>query len=313
MAWYTGKSEVVVVAIGDSNILSAPFSSLPGVVAYNNNNLFWANDDATPYVQSGHTWRTLNPDSTGRLLTQFTSAQGDGAVEGSALLYANQLLGGNGSCTMSMADAFEKETGIPVYTYLGGSGGATSSDWIDWLWPQLESSLTTAMAAIPATSADIIYLSMGGADLAWADADYQALDPTSWRLPFTDVTAQQFYENVLEFRRRMVAAGWWVPGTTQIVFNEIPRGSDYLSAYPAWQGLAYVLSRFNDRIAMVSSVGCTYDPFLDVHYSPQSYANMGRKAAELVIAQIPRQRSTVSVGGSRVSINGSRLRVFGAA
>jgi hypothetical protein len=312
MAWYDGKTKLVVIALGDSNILAAPFTAQAGVVANNANNLFWANDDVSPYVQSGHTWRALDPDDTGRLLTQASSASGDPTIEGSATLYANQLLGSNGSSTMAFADTFETTTGIPVYTYLAGSSAATTYDYTHWLWTQLEASLTTAMAAIPATSADVIYLSLGAGDLIWGDEDFQALSQTSWRLPYTAPTAQEFYDNFVEFRSRMVAAGWWVPKTTQIVIQDIPRSGGYLSAYPAWQGLAYVLARLNDRIAMVSSIGRTYDPPLPIHYSPQSYADMGRKAAELVLEQIPRQRSTVSVGGVRLSVGGEKLRVNSA-
>jgi lysophospholipase L1-like esterase len=315
MAWYTGKSEITVIAIGDSNVVGAPFVPDAGVQTQNTNTFYWANDGAIPYVQSGHSWQTLDPSAASRLL-QFLDAAGDTSVyppEG--IVYMGQTLGDLGSPSMQAANTIQQGTGIPVYTLLTALGGSTSSDLIGWLWSQIETQIPLALAEIPSnpTYADVIYISVGGGDLLWGSEATEDLDPTNWRFPYTAPTAQEFYENVAELRARMIAGGWWVPGTTQIVINEIPRnGAPWFPTYPAWQGLAYMLSRFNDRIAMVSSVGRTYDPLWPVHYSPESYTDMGREAGELVVAQIPRQRAVFSVGGSRLSVGGQKLRVHSA-
>lgn len=311
MSWHTGKDKIRQIAVGDSNILCTPATTLPGAIPNNPNNFFWANDYAVPYVQSGHTWRTLNPDGASRQL-QLDSTFGDTSIKGDATLFASQVLGGNGSSTMAFANDFQVATGIPVYTYLGGSGASTSYDWTDWLWTQLEASLTAAWAAIPGdpAPADIIYLSMGAGDLVWGDAAFQAFDPTNWRLPYTVPTAQQFAANVLQFRSNMIAGGWWEPGVSQIIFNEIPRSGGMLSAYPAWQGLAHVMAQLNDRVRMVTSIGRNYDYPFPIHYDTPSYAAMGRDANKMALDQIPMQQSVLSIGGTRLSIGGSSLKTY---
>lgn len=290
MAWYDGKDKLVILSFGDSNIgaLATPTNTAAGLQTYNPNCFFWARDGSIPYVVTGeHTWQTLDHDNTSRL-DERENANGDTSVEG--LLYAGQVLGGHGCPVMQMADTLEQGTGLPVYAYGGYMGGATSFDWSDYLWSQLDASVTAAFAEIPGnpTAADVIYISTGGADLILSTPEYEFITPVDRRIPYTSPTAGEFYTNVLAFRSLMVSAGYWVPGTTQIVINEIPiNDNSALSAYPAWQGLAYMLAGLNDRIAMVGGAGRTFDPAWTIHYSPQSYTDMGAEAGALVLAQIP--------------------------
>ena len=84
--------------------------------------------------------------------------------------------------------------------------------------------------------------------------------------------------------------------------------SPEVAAYPAWKGLEFAISRTNDRIGLISSVGQNLDPAWPIHFVPQSYVNMGTDAAKRIFNQIPTQQSVVSVGGQVVSIGGQPLR-----
>lgn len=322
MTLFAGKTEVIVVSLGDSNgsALATPTNTAPNLQDYFAANKYWARDGSLPYVASGtHSWRSLDHDSASRL-DERASANGTGAAQGN--LYAGQVCGGHGCPAMAFASRLYAGTALPCYTVGAYMGGAVSADWIGYLWDQLFDLLTAAFAEIPGTQtyADVILLSIGGGDLVvgtdWWRNFMLAFGVSDWHQPFVSPTEQQFYENIGAFRARMIAAGWWVPGVTQIVFGDIPRnGYDPVAAYPAWQGLAYVRARLNDRIALLDCTGETYDPPFPIHFSPQSYTSMYEDAADQVIAEIPFQQGMVavrpgprlSVGGQAVSIDGVRV------
>ena len=316
MSWWDGKDKLVVLSIGDSNsgAIATPTNTAPNLQTHVAANKFWARDGSLPYVAGTQTWRSLDQDGTSRL-DERESANGDNSVPGT--LYCGQVLGGHGCPAMALASSLYAGTALPIYTFGGYMGGAVSADWTGYLWTQLETAITAALAAIPATAADVIHLSMGGADLligtTWWTDFLLLTGGSDWHQPFTSPTAQEYYENMLAFRANMVDAGWWVPGVTQIYLGDIPRsGYTPFAAYPAWQGIEYVRARFNDRITLINSVDATYDPAFPIHYSPESYTQFGNEASVQIVDQIPTQRAVFSVGGSRLSVGGSKLRVNAA-
>jgi hypothetical protein len=95
---------------------------------------------------------------------------------------------------------------------------------------------------------------------------------------------------------------------------DAPRNGN-VPGYPGtWKGFDYVTSRFNDRIKLIHSVGMTIampDP-IPVHYNAASLTDIGRRAGEALVADIPKQQSTRTIGGVRLSIGGTKLKVHGA-
>lgn len=314
MSWWDGKSKVTALCVGESNMggIGTPANYEMGLQTTNANCQYWQRPLSLPYAQTGHAWGTLNPDGPSRH-AEVLSSFGGPLVKGDQLLYMGHMQGGHGNPAMAMCDVLQKGTGLPVQCIQGFAGGATSADWIDWLWTQLETQVEVAIAASATaiTAMDVIYLSIGGGDVYYQTptAEYMnALGPT-WRFPWTPVTAQQYYENMRELRGRLIEKGWWVPGDTQIVLQDIPRSSIFTGYYPEWRGLEYVRTRFNDRIALINSTGASFETALPIHYTPQSYTDLGREAGGRVIEQIPKQASTLSIGGVPLAIGSSRLRV----
>lgn len=296
MSWYTGKSALVGIAIGDSNMVGVGGFEI-GVQSVNGAVQCYATSATIPYDPAELAWQNLDPNGTSRyaqmyetLVTQQTS-------------YIGQVLGGNGAAAMQMADTIQRGTACDAfYLYQQAQGGTDANNWANGdNWDTMLAELPGALASIPGapTYADVIYISLGGNDFLGA-----------FNNPPVRYTGEQFYANMKTLRDKMVDQGWWVPGTTQIVLGDIFRSSAF---YEPWYGLDYVRTRFNDRITLISSVGASYlDEFLDVHFTPASLTAMGRKAGEQVLAQIPKQRSTVSIGGTRVSIGGKKLLVHPA-
>lgn len=293
MAWHTGKTDIFGIALGDSQVVASGGFEL-GVQTFNSNVRCYATTDATPYDAGELQWRTLDPNGASRYDQML----------GTLLLdqtYTGQVLYGNGAPAMQMASTIQAGTDADTFwLYQGAQGGTTAYDWANGTnWTTMLAQLPTALAAVPGspTYADVIYISLGANDaLGIFSATY---------------TSDEFYTHFKTLRSKMIAQGWWVPGTTQIVLGDLPRNGVIPES---WVGLEYVLRRFNDRIALVSGAGLDIQPdFIDVHYTPASGTEMGRRAGEMVIAQIPRQRSTVSIGGTRVSVGGKKLLVHGAA
>ena len=292
--WYYGKKRIVIAGVGDSNIYAygTPTNTAPNLQPYNEHILFYSRDGSLPYQTTGHTWRSLNHDSTSRR-DESASANGDGTSP--PPLFVGQLCGGHGCPVMALANTVQQGTGLPAYAYMAGVGGATSVDWITYLWDQLVDSLTEALSAIPGqpTALDVLCISMGGGDVAigtqwWRDFA-ELFDVPNWRGDvFVSPTAEEFYDNFFEFRSRMVSQGWWVPGETQVLIRDIPRnGYGPLTDYPAWQGLQLALTRTDDRMDMVTSIGRTFDPPFPIHYSSSSYTDMGNEEGVKVIDRIP--------------------------
>lgn len=289
MPWYTDRTDLFGIALGDSNMVSSGGFQL-GVQTFNQNIKCYATSGAVPYNPDVLRWRVLDPNGASRademldsLLEQETT-------------YIGQVLGGCGSASMQMASTIQEGSGCDTFwLYLGGQGGTTADDWANGgNWDTMLEHLPAAMADIPGspTYADVIFISLGTNDF------------------FQDYTSDQYYANFKTLRSKMIAEGWWVPGTTQIVMMDIPRNG---TIYTPWYGLDYVMQRTNDRIYRVKSVGAEYDPtFPPVHYLPSTLTAMGREAGEVVLAQIPKQQSGISIGGTRLAIGGTKLRLHGS-
>jgi hypothetical protein len=84
----------------------------------------------------------------------------------------------------------------------------------------------------------------------------------------------------------MVNAGWWIPGTTQVVILDTPKTGYFGETFGNWQGLNEVLAGFQDRIARTNSAGYDLDPAMDVHFLPPSYTDAGQQAGDLLLEQI---------------------------
>lgn len=299
MSWFTGKTNLVVLGFGDSNLQGTGGYEL-GVQQYNPNNRFYITNQEIAYDELTLGWRQLSNDSTLRDV--------DGTGNG---IFIGQRCGGNGAPSMQLADTLQQLSGIPVYTAVGLRGGSTAEQWLDDLWPNLVAMFTAALAAmpIPQTYADVFYISNGAGDLFWGSPRALQLVPNDPRnIGAVPPTAEQWYARWAEMRRRLIAEGFWIPGVTQIVVGDIPINQEF-PAYPAWQGLQYAISRTNDRISLISGRGMSFDPAWNAHYTPASYTLMGADAGTQVFNQIPNQEAVLSVGGIRVSYGGVTLRL----
>lgn len=295
MSWWTGKANLVGIALGDSNMVGSGGAQI-GVQTYNPNIRCYATTATIPYNTAELEWRTLDPNGTSRN-AQMTAAL---ALDQT---YIGQVLGGNGACAMQMANTVQVGTGCETFwLYQGAQGGTDANDWANGdNWDTMLAELPGALAAIPGspTYADVIYISLGGNDFLGASND-----------PPVRYTAEQFYTNMKTLRSKMIAQGWWVPGTTQIVLGDIFRSAVY---YEEWLGLELVLARFNDRITRIPAQGALYlDEAFDVHFTPQTLTNFGRLAGERLLAHIPMARSITTSGGSSLANNGLKLRVHAA-
>lgn len=289
MAWYTGKSALFGIALGDSNMVGAGGFEI-GVQAVNGAVQCRATSATIPYNPAELAWQNLDPNGTSRYAQMYETLVTQNTT------YIGQVLGGNGAAAMQMADTIQRGTACDAfYLYQGAHGGTTANNWATGAnWTTMATYLPQALSEIPGepTYADVIFISLGANDKI-----------------LYGQTEEQYYTSMATLRANMVAEGWWVPGTTQIVLMDTPR----TAIMGAWRGVDLVRKRFNDRITYVSSVGATYldEGIYTVHIDPASLTAMGRNAGEQVLAHIPRQRSTVSIGGTRVSIGGKKLLVHG--
>lgn len=270
MAWYTGKANLVGIALGDSNTVGVGGFQI-GVQTFNPNIRCYSTTDAIPYNLSELEWRTLDPNSTSRYDQMYETLV-------SKQTYIGQVLGGNGAAALQMADTIQRGTGCETFwLYQGAQGGTDANNWANGEnWDTMLAELPGALAAIPGspTYADVIYISLGGNDFLGL-----------FNTPAVRYTGEQFYTNFNTLRSKMIAEGWWLPGTTQIVLGDIFRNG---TLYEPWYGLEYVKARFNDRITLVSSVGATYlDEFINVHFDPRTLTRMGKEAGRRVLAHIP--------------------------
>jgi len=247
-----------------------------------------------PYSESNLDWVTLDPNGTNRL-PEYQNLAGVGTYGAST--YIGQILGGNGNPARQAGAVLKTGTGIDTFVYHTAAGGTTADFWHNGIgWDTLERTVPAALAAIPGapTAFDCILISMGG---------NEALQGTP---------AETHYTNMKTVRSQMIEEGWWVPGTTQVVILDMPRSGPLASTFTAYQGNEYVRKRFNDRIAMTNSTGYELEPIFPVHPLPPYNTDGGRQAGEKVLAQIPKQRSTISIGGTRISVGGKKVLVHGA-
>ena len=289
MAWWTGKTDIFGISLGDSNMVASGGFEL-GVQTFNTHVQCYATTATIPYDIGELEWRTLDPNGTSRNDQMLETLLDD-------TTYIGQVLGGNGNAAMQMASTVQQGTDAETFwLYQGAQGGTTAYDWaFGDNWTTMLAELPAALAAVPGspTYADVIYISLGANDALGI------FSPT--------YTSEQFYTNFSALRSQMISEGWWVPGTTQILLGDLPQNGVIPGS---WVGLDYVQARFNDRIALVSGYGLAIQPdFIDVHYTPASLTTMGRTAGEMVIDQIPWQQSVFSVGGTRLSVGGQKLRV----
>jgi len=289
MAWWTGKTDIVGISLGDSNMVGSGGFEL-GVQTFNTHVQCYATTATIPYDIGELEWRTLDPNGTSRNDQMLETLLDD-------TTYIGQVLGGNGNAAMQMASTVQQGTDAETFwLYQGAQGGTTAYDWaFGDNWTTMLAELPAALTAVPGspTYADIIYISLGANDALGI------FSPT--------YTPDEFYTNFSALRSQMISEGWWVPGTTQILLGDLPQNGVIPGS---WVGLDYVRARLNDRIALVSGYGLAIQPdFIDVHYTPASLTTMGRTAGEMVIDQIPWQQSVFSVGGTRLSVGGQKLRV----
>ena len=288
MTWGPGKANITVATIGDSNALGSGGCTPNGGQAYNSKLFCYASASGqVPYSEANLGWRNLDNNGTSRV-PEVESSIALGNVG-----FVGQALCGNGAPGMQFGGTIQ--VGLDsdrVSLYQAAAGGTTAAFWANGDgWDTLVRTIPTALSSAPdaPTFFDAIYISLGGNDV------------------LQSVTAEDFYTNMKTLRDKMVAQGWWVPGTTQIVLGDMPRNGT-IPGYPGtWQGLEYVLARFNDRIGFVDFVGFEYEPSFPVHPLPPYYTDAGRRAGEKVLAHIPGQQSTLSIGGVRLSLGGSKL------
>jgi hypothetical protein len=290
MAWWTGKTDIVGIALGDSNVVGAGGFQL-GVQTYNTALRCYATTATIPYNPAELEWRTLDPNGTSRYDQMYESL----TVQDTT--YIGQVLGGNGAAAMMLANVIQQETACDnFWLYQGAQGGSTSVDWSSGSnWTTMQTYLPAALADVPGspTYADVIYISLGAADHI-----------------FDARSAEDYYQNMVTLRANMISEGWWVPGTTQILIQDTPR----LPIMGSWDGVQLVRTRFNDRIEYINSVGATFldEGIFTVHYDPPTLTDMGERGGNMAFAQVPWQQSTISAGGSRISTGGQKIRVHSA-
>jgi len=297
MAWYTGKSIITVLSCGDSNCLGSGGVTPPGGQTTNAKLHCYASASGqVPYLESNLDWRAgLDPNGTLRA-AEYASAQADPTP----LTYTGQFLGSNGNSAMAMCDYVQQNTGEDpdVYLYQTGMGFALSSDWASGKgWDTLDRTVATALASVPTapTAFDVIFFSMGGADL------------------IDDVDPETYYANYSEWRGRMIAAGWWIPGTTQVIIMDAPWTLQYNGEiWPnTWGGYQYAMNRKRDCITSVTTRFAELD-YLFLHPLPPYQTAIGIAAGEKLIEGIPVTQATISLGGTRLSLGGLKLRAHAA-
>jgi lysophospholipase L1-like esterase len=292
--WFYNKTVVAAACIGDSNAFASGGFTPPGGQTANTGVYCYASASGqTPYDEANMGWRNLDPNGTARIdeYTSYLATVGN-------IGFIGQMLGGNGNSGMQAASTVEQDIHLDNYLYQCAAGGTTADFWANGDgWDTLERTIPTALESIPGspTAFDYILFSLGVND---ATQDY---------------TAEQFYTHFKTLRTKMVAAGWWIPGTTQIIILDTPKSGSFADDYSDWEGLTEVLTRFNDLIAITDSTGYELDEELDVHYLPPYYTDAGVQAGELVLSDIQRKPKTLSVAGTRVTIGGSAIQIYGTA
>lgn len=269
MNWWTGKAEIAVCILGDSNIVA--LGSTPGVQTDNPNVFCYASASGqTPYSEGNLGWYNLSNDATSRV-AEFVSYSTLVPNTG----FVGQLLDGNGAPGMQLGNTLQEGAGADVYVYQVASPGMTSAQFSSGdCWDTVVRTAQAALDSIPGDHAyfDVFVTNLGGNDLLSA------------------VTDENYFLNMALLRQKMIAAGWWVSGITQAMILEMPR-IPALADYPdVWLGHDFFLDRLNDTNGRASSTGLTVNPDdpIPVHFVPESNTELGRRAGELLLAGLPK-------------------------
>jgi hypothetical protein len=264
--WYLGKKSLSVLLFGDSNALGSGGTDPNGGQTANSSVYCYASESGqTPYSVANLGMRTLDPNGTYRVAEYGSAAgQADG-------IYIGQLLGGNGNPGMQACDTIQSATTLP--TYLTGiyKPGTTTDFWASGAgWDAIETHFAAALAATPQSRsyADVILCSSGGANC------------------LNGQSAEDWYSEWYLMRQNLIDAGFWDRQHTQYIHFEFPTNGSIPQYDAGWQGLNYMLTRTDERTALISSADMTYNSELPVHFLPPSYTAMGASAGELSISGV---------------------------
>lgn len=295
MAWWTGKTEIAVCVLGDSNVNA--LGSTPGVQADNPNVFIYASESGqVPYDEANLGWYHLSNDAPSRVETEFASYSDLYPNTG----YIGQLLGSNGAPGMQIGNTLQEGTGADVYVYQVASPGMTSVQFSSGAcWDTIARTAQAALDSIPGSPDyfDVFVTNFGINDM------------------FTPITDENYYLNMKLMRQNMIDAGWWIPGTTQVIILEMPRIASTAPQYPdVWLGHDFFLNRLNDKNGRASSVGLEIiegDP-IPVHFTAADNTRLGKRAGDLLVAGLPDNRCVLSIGGTRISLGSLRIKAHSA-
>jgi len=124
MAWWTGKTDIVGIALGDSNVVGVGGFQI-GVQNPNLNVMCYATGPDIPYDPAELEWQYLDNDGTSRYDQMYESL----IVQETT--YIGQVLGGNGDAAMQMASTIQQECPDceTFWLYTGGQGATNSEVW----------------------------------------------------------------------------------------------------------------------------------------------------------------------------------------
>jgi hypothetical protein len=268
MSWHTGKTALAVGCIGDSNAYASGGFTPPGGQTTTAGLYCYASASGqVPYSEANLGWRNLDPNGTARTAEYASYLATTYATDA----YIGQGLGGNGNPAMQTGAVLKTGTTIDTYLYQSAVGGTTADYWANGNgWDTLARTIPAALAAIPGLpkAFDCLLFSLGVNDA------------------IQGATVKEFYSGFAQLLSKMINAGWWAPGTTQIVILDTPKTGYFGETFGNWQGLNEVLAGFQDRIARTNSAGYGLDPAMDVHFLPESYTDAGQQAGELLLEQI---------------------------
>jgi hypothetical protein len=294
MAWHTGKTKLVCASLGDSNGYGSGGSVPPGGQVFNPDLECYASASGqVPYSEANLGWRVLDPNGISRA-NELISSQGIGD-----LTYIGQGLGSNGNSAMQMASTLQLSTSATkAYLYQTAAGGTTADFWANLGgWSTLERTIPTALSTIPGspTYFDVIFISLGTNDV------------------IQGVTAATFYSKYSILRAKMVRAGWWVPGVTQVVLMSPPYAPSLIPfGWPGWQGQKMASTRPLDYIGVVDLKGAELSQvFPPVHPLPPSQTAIGEEAAQMLLAGLPLTTNCIVKKGTLKLKSGTRrLRAY---
>ena len=295
MAWWDGKTAISICALGDSNMnaLGYQLGVQQDIASVNH---YCSATGQVPYSEANMGWRHISPDSESRVPTEFASYTALFPNTG----YVGQLFGSNGAPAIEIANTLAVGTGIDTYLYQVASPGMTSVQFSSGAcWDTIARTAQAALDSIPGSPDyfDVFVTNFGINDM------------------FTPITDENYYLNMKLMRQNMIDAGWWIPGTTQVIILEMPRIASTAPQYPdVWLGHDFFLNRLNDKNGRASSVGLEIiegDP-IPVHFTAADNTRLGKRAGDLLVSGLSDNRSVLSIGGTRISLGGLRIKAHSA-